>query len=164
MKKLLMSLALIFFVPTFILAQEADESGPKAKEEAAVRQTIQYYFEGYSNQDVVSTSRAFHPQAKYFVVKGGELEEIPQSLVQDNMSIYSQPNPNPDTAPKRIVSVDVSGEVAAVKVEMDYDNGRFTEYLSLLKFQDGWKIVSKITTAGLRCMKSKKPGGSTGSI
>ena len=41
--------------------------------------------------------------------------------------------------------IDISGNAAVAKVEL-YRGGKqiFTDYLSLYKFDDGWKIVSKI--------------------
>jgi hypothetical protein len=43
------------------------------------------------------------------------------------------------------LSVDVTGNVAISKIEF-YEGGKkkFIDYLSLIKFEDGWKIVSKI--------------------
>jgi len=44
----------------------------------------------------------------------------------------------------RIVSIDVTGSVAAVKVADLYIGRRFTDYLSLVKMEDNWVIVDKI--------------------
>jgi hypothetical protein len=43
------------------------------------------------------------------------------------------------------VNIDISGSAACAKIEL-YQNKKkiFTDYLSLYKFSDGWKIVSKI--------------------
>jgi hypothetical protein len=43
-----------------------------------------------------------------------------------------------------IVSIDVTNDVAAVKVVDDFQGSRFTDYLTLLKAEEGWKIVSKV--------------------
>jgi len=42
-------------------------------------------------------------------------------------------------------NVDVTGGSAAVKVELSH-NGKhvYTDYLSLLRFDSGWKIVAKV--------------------
>ena len=42
-------------------------------------------------------------------------------------------------------TVDVTGNAATVRLEL-YRDGKhtFTDYLSLYRFQDGWRIVSKI--------------------
>lgn len=41
----------------------------------------------------------------------------------------------------RILAVDVHGTAAMVKAELRVDGGRFTEYLTLLKLEEGWRIV-----------------------
>ena len=44
----------------------------------------------------------------------------------------------------KFLNVDITGSAASVKLEL-YQNGSriFTDYLSLYKFPDGWKIMSK---------------------
>lgn len=51
----------------------------------------------------------------------------------------------------RIVSLDVTEDCAAAKVEISKD-GRlvYTDYLTLLKFRDGWKIVQTSITNIIR--------------
>jgi hypothetical protein len=45
----------------------------------------------------------------------------------------------------KIVSIDVTGVCASAKIEIR-DTGKleWTDYLSLLKFEDGWKIIAKV--------------------
>ncbi|HEX8772933.1 MAG TPA: nuclear transport factor 2 family protein [Pyrinomonadaceae bacterium] len=135
---LLLMTSLLLITPA--LAQES----AKVSDEAAIRGVIQYYFDGISKDDVESMKKAFHPKAKYFVIRYGGLEEVSQERVYLNMKDNARRQAGKDTAPKRIVSIDLTGDAAIAKVEMDYSNGRFTEYLSLVKFDDGWKIVSKV--------------------
>ncbi len=41
--------------------------------------------------------------------------------------------------------LDVNGNAASVKIELFHEGEQvFTDYLSLLKFNDGWKIVAKV--------------------
>jgi hypothetical protein len=40
--------------------------------------------------------------------------------------------------------VDVTGTAAVARVVLDYPNAHFTDYLSLLKINDEWKVVNKI--------------------
>lgn len=49
-----------------------------------------------------------------------------------------------EAARKRsIESIDISGNAAIAKVVLDYPQVRFTDYMSLLKVGDEWKIVNK---------------------
>jgi putative lumazine-binding protein len=50
----------------------------------------------------------------------------------------------------RIASLEVTRNIAAVKVVEDYASTRYTDYLSLVRFNGEWRIVNKVYTAGRR--------------
>ncbi len=56
----------------------------------------------------------------------------------------TNPGPPEHPASAKILDVDVTGNLAVVKLEL-YRQGRkqFTDFLTLHKFDEGWKIVSK---------------------
>ena len=60
----------------------------------------------------------------------------------------------PDEANRKrsIESIDVSGNAAVAKIILDYPATRFVDYMSLLKINGEWKIVTKIFYA-----EPKKP-------
>jgi hypothetical protein len=45
---------------------------------------------------------------------------------------------------RKIVMVDITGTAAIAKIELDYPDVFFTDYMSLLKVDGEWKIVDKI--------------------
>jgi len=47
---------------------------------------------------------------------------------------------------RRIVSIDVAGDAAVAKVELDYPKVFFVDDLSLLKIDGEWKIAQKTYT------------------
>ena len=47
---------------------------------------------------------------------------------------------------RRIVSIDVAGDAAVAKVELDYPAVFFVDYLSLLRVDGEWKIAQKTYT------------------
>ena len=48
---------------------------------------------------------------------------------------------------RRIVSVDVSGTAATAKIELDYPQTKFIDYMSLLKIKGEWRIAAKVFDA-----------------
>lgn len=42
-----------------------------------------------------------------------------------------------------ITAIETSGPIACVRTRYLYEALRFTDYLSLMRFENGWKIVSK---------------------
>ena len=60
--------------------------------------------------------------------------------------VESRPVPADSGEPyhMRIISTDVTGAIATIKVEDLYQGLRFTDYLTLLKTDDNWVIVNKV--------------------
>jgi putative lumazine-binding protein len=147
MKRILSAVALTLLLSVCVSAQEAQTS-----DDAAIRQIVQYYFDGSRNNDVSLLRKAIHPSAKWLALaqsNGNGLREIKVARTYVNIE-----GRNPINLMGRIVSIDVTGKAAIVKTEVEYPEGILnssapgvmdTEYLSLIKFGEGWRIVSKIS-------------------
>ncbi|WP_223511245.1 nuclear transport factor 2 family protein [Pseudomonas sp. GL-B-19] len=104
---------------------------------------IRNYVEGMVFADEVLLRHAFHPACHIIGHYHGELE---WSSLDDFISAIKAEGP----APKEVkpfwetISVDITGDAAAVKVMDDYIGMRFTDYLSLLKINERWMIVNKL--------------------
>lgn len=142
MKNLLLIAILLLSLSDSVAAQQPD----RAKEEALIKQTVQYYFDGLDNSDVESLKSAFHPKAKWFVIRYGGLQETTMPSVYRALRSNSREQIPTIRNQWRIVMVDATIDAASVKVEIEHAAGKITEYLSLIKFDDGWKIVSKVLT------------------
>lgn len=119
-------------------------------EEAAVRQAVESYLRGLKFNDVASLKKAFWSEAKLFWVKNdGQLGQLTQSQWYEGFAASAGKEEKGDL---KITDVDITGNAASVKVEEDYPGSVYIDYLSLLKFNGEWKIVSKIYTS-----RQKKP-------
>lgn len=120
----------------------AEKPAPNAEEESAVRAVVQLYFDGIINYDEEALRKAFHPDAQVIGSKrDGELE---WAAFQDWVLYTRGKAPDPTGRNNSIVSVDISGRAATVKTELDWPNIHYTDYLSLVKIDDEWRIVNKI--------------------
>ncbi len=131
-------------------AASAQETG-NAEDVAAIRQVVQYYFEGWKNDDAESMKKAFHPKAKLFAISDdNDLKETNQKQVYAALKENVRRGVPRADASLKIISVDAAGAAASVKIEIEY-RGEFqgatsTEFLSLIKFpKDGWKLVSRVS-------------------
>jgi hypothetical protein len=59
-------------------------------------------------------------------------------------SIKKREYPSKDVVVYDILNIDITGNAAVVKVKIDIPKRKYSDYLSLYKFKDGWKIVNKI--------------------
>lgn len=107
----------------------------------AIEQTVGYYFKGAAEKDIESMRKAFHPDAKMMSVRDGKL--ITVSMPEWFERIANNPSPSKANY-RKIVSVDFSGNAAAVKAESDFATFQFLDYLSLLKIDGKWIIINKI--------------------
>jgi len=113
-------------------------------DEQDVRETVQHYLNGLKHNDVESLKRAFYPEAKLFFVKKDQLGQLTQDQWYKGFAASAGQEEKGDL---QITAVDITGNAASVKVVEVYEKMKYTDYLSLLKFAGGWKIVNKIYVA-----------------
>ncbi len=116
---------------------------PAGEELEAIRQVAIDYFEGMIYADVPRLTNAFHPDALIVGHYRGRLECDPIAAFAAAVAAAGGPPPG---TPYRaaIVSIDVTGDIAAVKVTNDYLGTSYTDYLTMLKHEGRWRIVNKV--------------------
>ena len=128
-----------------VLGVSADE--PMA-EEAAVRKTLQYYLDGYSQGDVDKLKMAFRQDVviKYISPWNGKYSEF--TMPQLNQFMGELPKDWKVTS--QIDSVDVHGIAAGAKVTAHIVGVvTWTDYIQLLKIDGKWWIIGKISHGDL---------------
>jgi len=150
MKKLLFILLAatlaVGFTTLYLSDNELD-----ADKEAVESLVLNSYVNGaFNKMDYEAMAAGFHKDFAIFTADGEKLgryeiadwvattkkkRESPDWKLEDNIWEHKFPN------------IDITGNSAVVKVEL-YRNDKhiFTDYLSLLKFESGWKIVGKVYT------------------
>lgn len=109
-----------------------------------IRQTVQLYFDGMFHSDVEKLKKAFHPTAALMGYFSGNLTHIPLEKWLEMVAARPSPAKNGEEYNMRLVSMDLTESVAMVKVKDLYLGLWFTDYLSLVKIGDQWRIVNKI--------------------
>jgi hypothetical protein len=109
---------------------------------AAIRVAVDHYFKGHATGDGSHFAKVFHPDAKLFWI--GPDGSVMQRTAADYIKGASG-TPALDDAQRtrRIVSIDVTGTAAMVKVELDYPTAKFTDYFSMVERKGEWWIVNK---------------------
>jgi hypothetical protein len=111
-------------------------------DEQAIRSTLQIYFDGHATGKREVMAGAFHPDARLSWIRDGAYTT--RTLEEFLSGFSGQPAPDESRRRRRIVSVDVVGKAAIAKLELDYPDVIFTDYMTLLEVSDGdWKIVHK---------------------
>ena len=123
-------------------------AAPNPSDGAAIETVVRSaYVEGvHAHPDAAAMRRGFHPDFRMFVLKDGVMTAVTLEEWISRMEKSRAANPNAPL-PKveaTFTNVDVTDNAATVRLELKRDGKHvFTDYLSLYRFADGWKIVSK---------------------
>jgi NADPH:quinone reductase-like Zn-dependent oxidoreductase len=114
----------------------------KPDETAAVRIPLQAYLDGHATGQETQFRRAFAPDAILVGLKDGQYR---QWSAEDYIRVSGSGRAPADEAQRRrwIRNITITGKVATAVIELDYPDMRAQDHLSLLKFDDGWRIVVK---------------------
>lgn len=123
---------------------------PVNEETEAVKTVIlDGYINGaFNDLDPDAMERSFHKDFAIYSANGNEISKYP--IAQWVESVRKRKgsedfDPTQNKWEHTFASVDITGNSAAVKVELHRKGTHvYTDYLSLLKFDDGWKIVAKV--------------------
>lgn len=143
MKKACVSALIAIFlaaIPSAAFSQDGSD-------EAAIKTLVQQaYVDGLLNLgDLEKTRAGFHPDFVLLGLRNNQLSRLPIAdwIASAEKGKAAGRKPSPTTC--KFASIDITGYAAAVKLEL-FQNGKqiYTDYLSLYKFGEGWKIVGKI--------------------
>lgn len=133
-----------------LLAAGVADLSARWADEAAIRQTVQYYFDGGKNRDSLTLRKAFHPEARMLFAREGKLVVVPIGEYITRVGSESLKPGEVDSTERKVVSVDVVGDAAVAKLELKRPSAVLTDYMSLLKVDGRWLIVNKIFTRDMR--------------
>jgi len=119
------------------------------KEKATIKKLVsEAYVNGLLNGgDLEPTKKGFHPEFKLLGQKNDQLTKWP---IAEWIKYAEQKKKKNPAGPKVKYTpdfpvIDITGNAAIVKIELRKgEKHKYTDYLSLYKFKNGWKIVSKI--------------------
>ncbi len=113
----------------------------EVNDQDVITKVIQHYIDGARSGKGDDMKPAFHEDATVFGYVGADLFAGP---IQ-NLFAWNDDNGPATELDDRIASIDVTGTVATVRLELDNWTGfRFTDLFTLLKVDGNWKIMNKV--------------------
>lgn len=114
---------------------------------AEVVAALELFFDGFYEGDVEKLERIFHPSCHLFSAADGPLIDDDMGTVYEHVTTRLSPESRNQPRYDRIISIDISApESAHAKVQIAFGDRFFTDYLSLLKIDGQWRIISKTFT------------------
>ena len=139
-----MKLLAVSFVAIFgllVLFQSTNGSSV-ATAEAEARVPLENYIQGHATGNGDFMRKAFHTEAKVMAFRDGKLTNITAEEFASRFN--GKPAADEAQRKRRIESVEITGNAGIGKIVLDYPTVTFTDYMSLLKIGDDWKIVNKV--------------------
>ena len=142
-------IALIVVAAMMIAASVLVADDAAEKEEAAIRKVIEEsYVKGvHIDRNVKAMRKGFHPQFSMFIMKDNTIStwSIDHWIDVVEKGLKKNPMPPKHETTHEFSMIDITGNAAVAKIEIFRDGKHiFTDYMSLYKFKEGWKIVGKI--------------------
>ena len=110
-----------------------------------IENVIQLYVDSMDESNPDKVKQAFHSNAKVVGYLHGDFMEM---SVDDFAGFVASQQPSPKEKGENVVfeilSCDIEGATAAVKVRDKYLGITFLDTLSLIKVESGWKLYNKL--------------------
>ncbi len=136
------TLALVLATTVCAFAGENDDK------QAVTKVVEEAYIQGvHANPSGEAMRKGFHQDFIMFVFDAGKINKVTRDEWISRIETAKAKNSN---SPKPEIKaefplVEITGNAAVVKVELHRDGKHiFSDYLSLYRFDDGWKIIGKI--------------------
>jgi hypothetical protein len=143
-----MTLPIPLLLPALLFSAPAAARVQPSPDSAAVRAVVERYLHGLKFNDVAALKEAFWPEAKlYWTERSGAMGQIGQDAWYATFAASAGKEEQGDL---RIASLDVTADIASVKVVETYAKSIYIDYLNLLKFDGRWRIVNKVYTSRRR--------------
>jgi hypothetical protein len=137
-----MKLLAVSFVAIFGLLVLFQSTNGSSAATAEARVPLENYIQGHATGNGDFMRKAFHTDAKIMAFRDGKLT----NLTAEEFASRFNGKPAPDEAQRkrRIEHVEITGNAGVGKIVLDYPTVTYTDYMSLLKIGDEWKIVNKV--------------------
>lgn len=118
-------------------------TAPKTDREA-IRATVTDYIEGYYTGDAQRMERSLHPHYLKHTISGSgdqlKMSEWTGLQMMESVKTGGAPNLSASEKKEEITVLDVSGDIASAKLVTTH----WTDYMTLTKWDNHWKIVSVV--------------------
>ena len=133
-KRVLLPLIVLICVPIFLAGFYLENDSEKEEVQKAIEN---YFFKGKLEADKNLLSEIIHEDYRLFNVHKGRLEKYVRS---DFFSWLG----GKENIKFKIDYIDITGEVAAVKITEDAGNHMWVDYFNLVKVDGKWWIIDEV--------------------
>lgn len=112
-----------------------------ATEKELVTQTIQLYFDGWATGDTTKVGKAMHSTCHLKLFREGKFIDMDRATYLSRFKLHER---DKDLI-TQIALLDITENIASAKTEIITAKDVFTDYFNLIKTDEGWFIVDKVS-------------------
>jgi glucose/arabinose dehydrogenase len=144
-----MKILLLFLLTLLTFRTVSAQDSANRNERHLVENIIQLYFDGWATGDTDKLGKAMHFSCRLKNFRDGKFLEYDKATYLGFFKL----RPRPQNLQTRIVSIDITDIIGSAKVEIITEKDVFTDYFNLMKTNEGWFIMDKVSVR-----KSKTSG------
>ena len=107
----------------------------------AARVPLENYLKGHATGDPEFMRKAFHTEGNMTFVRDGKYTT--RTFAEYIAGMSGKPAADEAQRKRWVESVEVAGNAGIGTIILDYPQGRFVDYMTLLKIDGEWRIVNK---------------------
>ena len=111
-----------------------------SQDKAQIEKTLETYFDGWQTGDTLKLGKVIHLTCKLKNVKANQVEVIDRKTYLSRFELH----PKAENTGGKILTIDITGNTAAAKCQIETPKMLITDYFNLMKVNDQWYIVDKI--------------------
>jgi aldose sugar dehydrogenase len=107
----------------------------------SIQTTIGFYLDGWATGDTMKIGKAMHASCHLKFYRENVFTEFSRN---EYLSRF-KPRERPASLTTRIVSIDITENIASAKIEIVTEKDIFTDYFNLIRTNEAWCIVDKVS-------------------
>jgi Putative lumazine-binding len=108
-----------------------------------IQQSIETYFDGWMTGDTLKLGKVMHASCHLKFMKDNELQVLNKNTYLSRFKLRTKL----ENAEGRIVAIDITRNIASAKCEIETPERLFTDYFNMMKINEAWYIVDKISSS-----------------
>jgi len=117
---------------------------PNQDDKQLITAQLETYFKGWIAKDTVLLSSVMHTSCHLKYMHEGVFHNLNKT---EYLNLFKDKTPRNSAVKTDILFIDVTGTIAQAKIKIERETSIGYDYFNLIKFNDVWQIVDKVSAS-----------------
>jgi Putative lumazine-binding len=132
-----------YYVCSMLLAFSVSNLKAQTPDKDLVKQSIETYFDGWMTGDTLKLGKVMHATCHLKFMKDNQLQVLDRKTYLSRFKLRSKL----ENTEGRIIEMNITRNIASAKCEIETPERLFTDYFNMMKINEEWHIVDKISSS-----------------